>query len=126
MTAASPQITTIRADITIPEKKSKGGRGSRSAYPFDKLEIGQSFGVANKTKKQLASIISNQNKRFAVDKLDANGKPIFRTIEIEVDGVKKSHTTENKVTEPGRTFIAVEVDSETDPDGAMVRIFRTK
>ncbi len=72
----APVITGIAAiSITRPES---GGRGSKSSYPFDDLEIGQCFGVSNKDARQMSSIVSNQNRK--------NREP------VKVDGVVQYET----------------------------------
>lgn len=63
----------ILKGITIPESK-RGGAFKKSAYPFDSMEIGDMFFVANKDEndnasKRLASTVNNANKRFK-DKKD--------------------------------------------------------
>lgn len=121
MAHASPEITTIRADIAMPARKPTGGRGSRSSYPFDKLEIGQSFGVKNKTAKQLASIVSAQNKRYTEIKMK-DGKPVMHM--AKVPGTDKRIPTETPERIATRKFRAVNVDPASDPDNASVRVYR--
>lgn len=49
-------------NVAMPEKK----RASKpSIYPFDALEIGQSFFVAGKTAKDMASTVGSANKRWS-------------------------------------------------------------
>lgn len=122
MQTSSPVITEIRSNIKPPVRRTTGGRGSRSSYPFEKLEVDQSFGVVGKKAKQLASAVSTQNKRNSVPKLDAAGNPIKRT--VEMDG-KRTEIDAFEM-EAGKLFKAFDVDSSTDPDGASVRIFRLK
>jgi len=54
----------IENDVPMPAIVGRGRTGS--TYPFDQLEIGQSFKV-NKPAKNLASTISSANKRYAED-----------------------------------------------------------
>lgn len=127
MTTASPIVTSIRTNIPMPEIKRAGGRGTRSVYPFDKLNaVGQSFGVKDKAAKQLASIVSNQNKRNAIVVKDEAGNPVKRVVEIDDgNGGKRKQEVDAFETKPGKTFKAFDVDPATDPDGASVRVFRT-
>lgn len=119
-------ITKISADVAMPANIGKSQRGGRSLYPFDDLEIGQSFGVMNKTQKQMASTVSAANKRHRTEVKDANGQTVFKTQDVkQADGsVVKTPTLEAQ-TQPGRIFVAGDVDPKTDPDGASVRIWRT-
>lgn len=96
-TRIAPVIIGISEAVAMPENRSV--RGSKSSYDWNGLEIGKSIAIANKTKKQLASVITNANKRFSVK--DAAGK---------VTATKR--------------FFTVDCDPKTDPDGASVRIFR--
>lgn len=70
-TAAQPQASgfVIESGIAVP---SIAGRGrTATVYPFDKLEVGQSFFVANSddrpnAAKSLASTVSSATARYAV------------------------------------------------------------
>ena len=74
----APQLTEVSAAIKMPTKKNN--RGSKSLYPFDSLTaVGQSFGMKNKTAEQLASIISNANKKHRSEKKDENGNIVYHT-----------------------------------------------
>lgn len=53
----------IESGIEIPKTQRGGGAGN-SKYPFDKLEVGQSFFVA-KESKTLGGTVSSANKRYA-------------------------------------------------------------
>ncbi len=52
----------IESDVAIPAIAGRGRTGS--TYPFDKLDVGQSFFVP-KAAKNLASTVSSANARFA-------------------------------------------------------------
>lgn len=72
-------IGEISSDWKIPEgAKSQRGASNRSPYPFDKLEVGQSFPIDGKTRDEMSSIVSNQNRSKANNptKKDANGQPV--------------------------------------------------
>lgn len=94
----SPVIIGISAAVAMPT--NRGGRGGKTTYDWDALEVGQSIAIANKTKKQLASIVTNANKKFAMK--DAEGKTVAFS----------------------KRFFSVDCDPSTDPEGASVRIFR--
>ncbi|HEX2242711.1 MAG TPA: hypothetical protein VHK27_05575 [Gammaproteobacteria bacterium] len=53
----------IEDNVPIPAVSGRG-RSGQSVYPFDKLNVGQSFFVA-KPAKNLASTVSSANARFA-------------------------------------------------------------
>jgi hypothetical protein len=119
----APVLTTISNAVPIPAVKNN--RGSKGAYPFDNLEIGQSFGVANRNAKQMASIVSNANKRFLVNKTDENGNVVFKTTKAsDGNGGFVTVPTSEPEKVASRRFIVLNVDPATDPDQASVRIWR--
>lgn len=125
-TYESAQLTGISADVPMPANMGKSNRGGRSLYPFDDLEVGQSFGVRNKTQKQLASTVSGATKRHRVEVKDANGNTVFKTTDVkQADGSVVKQPTLDPQTQPGRIFVSADVDPKTDPDGASVRVWRT-
>lgn len=77
----------IVSGFTMP---APTGRGRREAtYPFDKLEIGQSFFIPATAErptpaKSMGSTVSSANRRYA----DATPKRFFRVAEVEHKGVK--------------------------------------
>lgn len=120
-----PVLTKISDAVPMPENIGKRGRGGNSIYPFEKLEVGLSFGIANKTAKAIASVINGANKRFEVDAVDAAGNAVFKTQEVkQADGSVTVIQTLEREKMPGRVFIAADVDPKTDPDGASVRVWR--
>lgn len=122
----SAQLTGISADVPMPANAGKTNRGGRSLYPFDDLEVGQSFGVRNKTQKQLASTVSGATKRHRVEVKDAAGNVVFKTTDVkQADGTIVKQPTLDPQTQPGRIFVSADVDPKTDPDGASVRVWRT-
>jgi hypothetical protein len=54
----------IETGIEMPKTVRGGGVGN-SIYPFDKLEVGQSFFVADKTAKAMAGTVSSATQRYA-------------------------------------------------------------
>lgn len=113
-----PEMTSIIDDFPLPTKRLSGGRGGKTLYDFDKLEIGQSFGVKNKTVKGMASTVSSANERYREVIKDGEGKPVM--IPDPKDATKQVEATRQT-----RKFICGEVDPK-DPrnDGATVRVWR--
>ena len=97
----------IENDVPVPAISGRGrGRGG-NVYPFDQLEVGQSFFVANSESKpnaakSLASTVSSATARYAVPAEDGSTKtnkkgevvPVmvetrkFVVRSVEEDGVK--------------------------------------
>lgn len=119
----APQITGVDTDVPMP---ATSRAGSKSAYPFDQLTaVGMSFHVANKTAKQMSSIVSNQNRKGEVDKTDAAGNVIRKQGEPikDANGAVVGHAQG----EPERVrtveYFAQDV-GDTDPRGKGVRVYR--
>ncbi len=97
------ETSEVRAGVPLPAK-NKGG--PRSTYNFDRLDaIGQSFGVFNKTARQVAVAVSKENRKWVTDVVD----PTDPNRKI------KQHT---------RRFEVFDMTGKDDPDGAKCRIFR--
>lgn len=126
--AAAPAVTgavlAVRKAGTfkVPVKTSKSGRGGgKSPYPFDQLEIGDSFGVVGKTKKNFNSIVYGANQRHMEPVFEADGvtpKMVSKTDR------KTKIVSQVQAKRPTRVFEAFDVDPKTDEDGASVRIVR--
>ena len=96
--------------ITPPESR-RGGFASQ--FPFDKLEVGESFGVKGRDKRGISSAVSNANRKF-----------------------RKDITNEQNIvtgTEQIKHFIAFDVTPEiakaikgTEAEGATVLVQRDK
>lgn len=126
-TRVAPELTAISTAVPMPEPTTSR-RGSKSPYPFDALTaVGMSFGIKNKTAKNMGSIISNQNRKAMVEKKDADGNTVFKTNEMkDAEGnVTRVPTTEPEMVAT-KHFFAVDCDPKNDPDGASVRVFRDK
>jgi len=119
----APVIVGVSSAVTMPTRANN--RGSKSLYNFDALAVGQSLVVTNKTAKQLASVITNANKRYLSTKKDAEGNVVYKTVKAS-DG--NGGITEVKTSEAvmiaSKRFFATDCDPATDPDGALVRIWR--
>jgi hypothetical protein len=126
----APVLTEIRNRDAVPMPTVQNKRGSTTSYPFDKLEVGQSFGVNNKTVKQLSSIISNQNRKPGPPKRDATGAIVYKMIEVrDANGVVTGHMASKEAEtddDKKKHFFAAEVDPKTDPDKVKVRVWRDK
>lgn len=112
-------VTAIRADVLPPVKaatKRGGGTGPGETYPFEKLEIGQSFGIVGRNAKRMNSTVYSAMARFGTvaPKVDKAGAPVLNK------KTGKPQMTLNRT----RVFKAFDVDPTTDVDGATVRIFR--
>lgn len=124
--APAPEISDIVSGIEIP--KITRAAGTKSPFPWDKLEVGQSFGVVNKTVKQMSSIVSNVNrhKDNQRQKVGADGQPEFKTVNVTdaAGNVVAGMTKSEPVMEQIKTFVLAEVDPKKDPAKARVRVWR--
>lgn len=121
-----PIITTVTSAVPMPTRINN--RGSKSIYDFEGLAtVGASFGVKNKTAKQIASVVSNANKKYLTPKLDGEGKIVYKTTKA-TDGEGKTIeiATSEAVMIASKHFFADDCDPAKDPDGATVRVFRDK
>lgn len=145
---AAPKVKptfSIASNIPVPTIQRGSGLVPRETiYPFNELEINQSFHVPateeNPTPhKTMASNVSAANKRSEVDYLDpTTGQPVpvqvtKKTLQKDAEGNaikdasgKKVYTqstiVENKKVAT-KKFVARRVDA-TDPNGPGVRVFR--
>lgn len=105
----APQLTGAPIPLALPTRPA----ARTSPYPFDALgaptrdaagnvTAAFSFGVKNKTARELAQVVSNANKRYR----------------------KETGEGENKTTFQERRFFAVDCDPATDPEGAKARVYR--
>lgn len=118
-----PDITGISTAVEMPTRANN--RGSKSLYPFDEMPVGGSFGVTNKSAANMASIISNQNRKHTAEVKDAEGNAVFKTQELKgADGTITKVPTNEVETERTKHFFAQDCDPVKDPDGATVRVFR--
>jgi hypothetical protein len=130
-----PQLTAV-FKLAVPAGKTTSNRGSKSPYPFDTIEVGEAFGVKNKTAKQLSSIVSNQNRKDANHRpvKDAAGNIVYKTNDITApDGSVTKVPTKEPETEQIKAFVAYDVDADlkaqikgTPLEGSSVLVFRTK
>lgn len=122
--AVAGAVLAVRKAGTFkaPVKTSKSGRGGgKSPYPFDQLEVGDSFGVVGKSKKNFNSIVYGANQRYMEPVFEADGttpKMVSKTDR------KTKIVSQVQAMKPTRIFEAFDVDPKTDEDGASVRILR--
>lgn len=128
-----PVLTEAVAGIAMPTKTSK--RGSTSLYPFASLEVGQCFGVKNKTAANLSSIISNANRKAMEQARDEAGNLVFNTKTITGPDGSKTEVPDTASPKMVATkhFFAHDVDAEyaktikgTKLEGSTVLVFRDK
>lgn len=115
----------IESNIPIPVGASRRGGAREAKYPFDKLEVGQSFFVAPSEKhpepwKSYASTISGATKRYDVPDID------------EATGIQKTKKTRNPktgevnenapATKHTRIFKIVEAEKDGVKGGRVFRI----
>lgn len=130
----APDLTGV-VSVKLPEPVRRGGRGTPSLYPFDTLtEVGQSFGVKNKDKRAMSSVISNQNKKHRVQATDNGGQPMFKMNSArDADGnVTEVPDTSKPIYTYTKRFEAREVTPEiaklikgTPAEGSKVLVVRT-
>lgn len=64
----SPKTTPVTERVSPPKKK----RGAKLVYDFEALtKVGMSFGVKNRTARQLRTTISNANRDYHPNKFYA-------------------------------------------------------
>lgn len=84
---ASTSHFAVQSGIELPKAQRRGGGGSGapSKYPFDSMEVGQFFFVANTDVKEgnalktLSSAVGSANQRFAEDVVE-NGAVKMKTV----------------------------------------------
>lgn len=111
----APKFEVMNGIVLPPSKRgnAKGG-GAPVVYPFDSMEIGQSFFVPVSAKhkdpfKTLGSTVSSANMRYAIK--TGETKQVERTKRgpgnkavVDVTGAKVKETVSVEVTKKGRNF----------------------
>lgn len=133
--AGEVKVSGIVKGRPLPERKKSARGGGKSPYPFADLEVGDSFGVAGKTKKNFNSIIYGQHQKYAVPVIGPDGKQ-EQVLKInyakDADGkvIKDANGNKTEVgremvgkTRETRQFEAFDVDPKTN-DGFTVLVFR--
>ena len=130
--------------IAMPAASARGR--TSTTYPFEALNVGQSFFVPNSedkpnAAKSLASTVSSATARYAVEVKDANGQPVQETVKVktyqtdaegkrvkDAEGhfVVTGETTETRVKmAETRKFIVRAVDETAQGRGPGARVWRT-
>lgn len=125
----APVLTAVTDAVPLPQSKRTTGLKNRSAYAdqFEALTtVGQSFGVQNKTKKQLQGVVAKFNRGGYRPKVDAAGQPVFKMQDMTngATGETVKIATSEQETEQFMHFVVHNVDPATDPDGASARVWR--
>lgn len=139
-------VFDIDDDVPMPTAKKKGGGKKGSKYPFDKLNVGQSFHVSATAENPnpetaLASSLTGARRQFAKPVLNEDGSPKTETVTVNTYAVdakgKRVKDANNKwvvtgtasvtrnVTEQERDFVVAVVGAD-DPKGAGARVYRNK
>lgn len=119
-------FTGVSTSIPRPVKQTSNVLAEKLAA----LEVDQSIGISNKSKKQIASMLSKVNG--AADNVrqvvDANGIPQFEVSApvTDANGAIVTPGKQTPKTEKVRFYEAHDVDPKTDADKASVRIWRVK
>lgn len=127
----APEILGIDTDVPMPEG-ARTARGTKSPYEFDKLEVGHSIPIKNKTAKQISSIVSNQNRKDSnqQQKKNADGSLAFKNEKQDMKDANGNVVGSSMVQvpdmEPIKEFRVLDVDPKKDPKNAKCRIFRIK
>lgn len=121
----TPIISAVADGIPMPAKKVTE-RGSKNIYPFDQLTaVGMSFGVENKTARQMAGLIGAANKRSFGDKIGEDGKPVYVMKNLtDADGNPVQVATNEIVQVALKKFAVADVNPETDPAKCKARVWR--
>jgi hypothetical protein len=109
--ASLPPVFEIESGVEIPKISGRGRSSQSSKYPFDRLEIGQSFFVANSAEmpeaaKSMNSTTSTANRRYS------------EVIEGEFETNKKGEAVPKR--RQLRKFICREYTHPTKGVGAMI------
>lgn len=138
-TAATSAASSFDIDDAVPMPTDTARRGRSGGYPFDKLEIGQSFHVAKSADNEdpaarLASSVSGARVKFSVPDGDKTETVTVKTYKRGEDGkyikdadgkrVVDTETTETRpVLKLTRDFTVKSVGAD-DPRGEGARVWR--
>lgn len=117
--AASVSKFEIETGIEMPAKTTRSGAGRTSVYPFDDLEIGQSFFVPNEegkdAYKSMSSTVSSANARYTEEvpgetRTNRKGVTVPATRQLR----QFTHARSTKDGVEGTRVFRVPVDGESD------------
>lgn len=126
----APEFTPVSAAFALPAATSGRGQKSELAKQLEVLEVGQSIGLKNKTKKQISSTLSKINNAESnlVQKTDANGNKLFKNGDAIKDaaGNVVSYQQAPDMVQV-KEFVAHDrTAADKDEPGVTVRIWRTR
>lgn len=144
--AAVKPTFEIEKGVAMPTNTVRNGGGRESSYPFDQLEVGDSFHVPKTAENpnpavRLASSVSGARVKYSEAVNNDDGTPKTETVKVPVyqkdaDGKTFSKDAEGKriktgeqdavkpVTKQTRDF-SVKTVAATDPKGEGARVWRT-
>lgn len=122
-TPAPKSAFVIEDAIEVPTISGRGRTGT--TYPFEALNVGQSFFVPNDDKKpnaakSLASTVSSATARYAVEAKDATGAVIMEDVKVKT--FKKGADGKNAKDEAGKPIVESET-TESRPKMVETRKF---
>jgi len=125
----APAVGSIEIEKGIKPKNPSRARSRESAYPFDRMEIGDSFHVPVTAQnddpiKNLSSSVSNANQKYFEREKDENGDEIIVSTRTMERKGQKYEINKYKGMQL-RRFYAEKVD-DSDPSGPGVRVFRVE
>lgn len=128
-TSAPAAKSKFEIDDGVPMPTIKRGGVGGTVYPFDDLNVGQSFHVAATADranpaKSLASTVSSATARYAVEAFNDDGSPKFETVEVKDEAGNVTGNEQRRVMNPTRVF-SVRTVGKDDPKGAGARVWRT-
>lgn len=126
----APIISMVSAAVPLPVAN---GRGRAGLYPFDELTaVGMSFGLVNRTAKNMGSVVSAANRRALVQAKNEDGSLKFDRKEVKPASISETGELISAVFESvpvmvaSKKFQVFETDPATDPHKATCRIFRVE
>lgn len=126
----APEFTPVSTAFALPAAKSGRGQKSELAKQLEVLEVGQSVGLKNKSKKQISSTLSKINNAESnlSQKTDANGNKLFKNgdaIKDAAGNVVSYQQVPDMV--QVKEFVAHDrTAADKDEPGVTVRIWRTR
>lgn len=126
----APEFTPVSTAFALPAAKSGRGNKSEIAKQLEPLEVDQSIGLKNKSKKQISSTLSKINNAESnlVQKTDTNGNKLFKNgdaIKDAAGNVVSYQQVPDMV--QVKEFVAHDrTAADKDEPGVTVRIWRTR
>ena len=125
----APEFTAVSTAFTLPVK-SKRGQTSELAKQLEMLEVGQSVGLKNKTKKQISSTLSkiNNAEKNMIQKSNPDGSPAFKNGDAikDANGAVISYQQVPDMISLKEFEAHDRTAADKDEPGVTVRIWRTR